>query len=495
MINETNQLSEREQEILQLVAAGLSNQQIANQLGISVNTVKVHLRKVFGKIGVASRTEATLYAVRNGLVSIERVDQLNRTTLTEATPEADASDLPGTSAAATESANVSDEPRPVAVSVVAPDAGSASDVLDRPIVAAAPVHQQSTTMLPVPAWQRSWPALLIVAVVLALMAFAMLQLLRQSGRFGTSSNDPAVAQHLVEDEQRWQQVESMDVPRAGFAAVTLGNYIYLIGGENAQGVLDIVERYDQRSATWTVLSAKPTPVTDVRAAVISGQIYVPGGRLSANSSEVTDVLERYDPASEAWESLPPLPAPRSAYAMAAVEGKLYVFGGWDGTSYRDDVFVYDPDRAQWEILPSMPTARGYMDAQVVDNIVYVIGGQHEQGKVAASEAFNPAQTNGQPWSRRAPLPAARSHFGSAAAGSLIHIIGGEGADTQPLKYNTRTDSWQRFSFPPVAVGSQPGVVLLDELILIFGGRDAQNDFSTTAQAYQALFTVFAPYEK
>src|SRR5687768_2580013 len=55
MINQTNQLSEREREILRLVAGGLTNQQIANQLGISVNTVKVHLRNVFAKIGVASR--------------------------------------------------------------------------------------------------------------------------------------------------------------------------------------------------------------------------------------------------------------------------------------------------------------------------------------------------------------------------------------------------------------------------------------------------------
>ena len=80
MINEPQpQLSEREQAILRLVATGLSNQQIANQLGISVNTVKVHLRNVFGKIGAASRTEATLYAVRTGLVEVERAHALPAT--------------------------------------------------------------------------------------------------------------------------------------------------------------------------------------------------------------------------------------------------------------------------------------------------------------------------------------------------------------------------------------------------------------------------------
>jgi LuxR family maltose regulon positive regulatory protein len=52
-------LSERELEVLQLIAEGLTNREIASRLFLSLNTVKTHTRNIYGKLGVHSRTQAT----------------------------------------------------------------------------------------------------------------------------------------------------------------------------------------------------------------------------------------------------------------------------------------------------------------------------------------------------------------------------------------------------------------------------------------------------
>ncbi len=54
-------------EVLQLVRDGLANKQIARQLEISERTVKAHLTSAFSRIGVSDRTQAALWAQRNGL--------------------------------------------------------------------------------------------------------------------------------------------------------------------------------------------------------------------------------------------------------------------------------------------------------------------------------------------------------------------------------------------------------------------------------------------
>ena len=67
-------LTEREVEVLRMVAQGKSNRQIADELVISLGTVRAHLSNILGKLHLASRTQATLYALREGLASLDDVD-------------------------------------------------------------------------------------------------------------------------------------------------------------------------------------------------------------------------------------------------------------------------------------------------------------------------------------------------------------------------------------------------------------------------------------
>jgi DNA-binding NarL/FixJ family response regulator len=67
--NQVDTLTEREIEVLKLVAQGASNPQIAEKLFITINTVKVHLRNIREKLRVENRAQAAAYAVRCGLVN------------------------------------------------------------------------------------------------------------------------------------------------------------------------------------------------------------------------------------------------------------------------------------------------------------------------------------------------------------------------------------------------------------------------------------------
>lgn len=65
-------LTERETEVLRLLAQGLANKEIARMLEIGDKTVKTHISNIFGKLGVVSRTQAALYAVSIGLVELPK---------------------------------------------------------------------------------------------------------------------------------------------------------------------------------------------------------------------------------------------------------------------------------------------------------------------------------------------------------------------------------------------------------------------------------------
>jgi NarL family two-component system response regulator LiaR len=70
-------LTERELEVLQLVAQGLSNQEIAKRLVIGDATVRTHIGNILSKLHLANRVQAALYALRKGLSSLDNADSVD----------------------------------------------------------------------------------------------------------------------------------------------------------------------------------------------------------------------------------------------------------------------------------------------------------------------------------------------------------------------------------------------------------------------------------
>ena len=64
-------LSEREMEVLKIAAKGMTNKEISRELIISIRTVQAHLRSIFNKLGVGSRSEAVLYGLKRGWFTLE----------------------------------------------------------------------------------------------------------------------------------------------------------------------------------------------------------------------------------------------------------------------------------------------------------------------------------------------------------------------------------------------------------------------------------------
>jgi DNA-binding CsgD family transcriptional regulator/N-acetylneuraminic acid mutarotase len=424
MANEPESLTERELEILRLVATGASNQQIARELFISVNTVKVHLRNIFTKLEVQSRTEATLYAIKEGWIEGAQLPE-----------EAEA--------------------------------------------------QQARSRF---TWQLGVAIVAVSLLVIAIISQAVIRASRNSALL----TPEAVAATMSASVQRWKARAPLPTPRQGLALVAYEGRVYAIGGESADGVTGAVDRYDPETDGWTSLADKPTAVADVAAALIGGEIYVPGGRTLSGSP--TAVVEAYNPETDAWEARAPLPVALSAYALAALEGKLYLFGGWDGSTYLDSVYEYDPAQDVWTTKALMPTARGFAGAAVADSKIYVIGGYNGQEDLATNEEYVPSQDNGQgdPWTVKSPMPVGRAGCGVAVAANIIHVIGGgwEREIADGVKYNVRTDEWETFEVPMSGQWRSLGLAMVDTEIYAVGGWNG--DYMDANQEYKAIFTVILP---
>jgi DNA-binding CsgD family transcriptional regulator len=468
MADELSSLSEREVEVMKLVATGASNQQIARSLVISPNTVKVHLRNIFEKLGVQSRTEATMAAVRSGLVPVPPGMLLPGELLGEAAP---------------------------------------------PVVPVESVPMPEWPALPgVPRWQR----LYLVAATLLVLAAAFAPWGQRSsasrltpfsdlGRAHTAPLPrPAVS--------RWVARAPLSVPRTRLAIAQVAGKIYAIGGESAAGISGELSIYDPDSNGWLTGAPKPIPAANISAAVLDGLVYVPGGSTATgggntpaalssplraqavSASAVTAEVEAYDPRSNRWQDRAPLPSPLAAYALVAQGEYLYVFGGWDGSNYRANSYRYDPKTDRWEALSPMPGARAFAAVGVLGGLLYVVGGYDGRTELDSVYAYDPAAegTGASPWSRRASLNQARAGLSLVTVGSRLYAVGGGWFNDLAFneQYDAVTGAWSRIETPVVGQWRNLGLVALGNKLYAVGGWGGS--YLAINEEYQALFLVVLP---
>jgi DNA-binding CsgD family transcriptional regulator len=494
-MTDESQISEREREILKLVATGATNQQIAQQLSISINTVKVHLRNIFSKLGVVSRTEATLYAVRMGLVDVERGGAPTAVADgdPEYDPEADADDPP-VGAVTTAPPPIErplgpelDSP-PVSMAAIEPEA-----LLLEPAEHREPL-QTSVTAAPTPETHVNRMLLIGLAAALVLIAGLVAALLARNNIPATPNGAPTVSDPagVPALNARWRDLPALASGRSDFAlsGVTTGSgsALYVIGGVSGAEPTAEVWRFDFASEQWAPAAPKALPVADVQAATIGQRIYVPGGRTVGGA--ISDLLEMYDPQTDTWTTLTPLPEARSRYSLATLDGKLYLFGGWDGTNYSDMVWRYSPDDDAWERMNNMPVLTADAGAAVVDGLVYLLGGENASGLLNQSLRYNPADEGRTPWTSLAPLPSARARAGVTAMGDLVFVMGGSLTDAEMLYFSAANGMWEALAPPfPALVGLRAQT--LAGKIFVVGGRSAEQ-LESAVYEYSAIYTLVVP---
>ena len=429
MANEPENLTERELEVLRLVATGASNQQIARELFISVNTVKVHLKNVFAKLGVQSRTEATLYAIKEGWIEGVQLPE-----------EESETRQPG----------------------------------------------------PRFTWQLGVAIAAVSLLLIAVISQVVIRSSTNSTGSEAALTSEAAAATVSASVQRWKARDPLPTPRQGLAVIAYEGHVYAIGGESADGVTGAVERYDPETDGWTSLTGKPTAVADVAAVLMGGEIYVPGGRtlsggltavveaynpetetwearaplpvaLSAyalaalegklylfggwDGSAYLDSVYEYDPTQDVWTAKASMPTARGFAGAAVADSKIYVVGGYDG---QDDL------AANEEYMPSQDDGQG------------------------------------DPWTVKSPMPDGRAGCSVAVAANIIHVIGGgwERGVADGVKYNVRTEEWDTFEVPVSGQWRSLGLALVDTEIYAIGGWNG--DYMGANQEYRAIFTVVLP---
>jgi DNA-binding CsgD family transcriptional regulator len=452
-------LSDRELEVLRCMARGAGNKEIAAELFISENTVKVHLRNIFTKLGASSRTEATTMALQQGVIVMPGV---------EMPPLSGNLQLPVETAVP--ASNATPEP------ILATD--TTTPMVDiQPTAPAAPRRLN---------WRI---AAVFAGGLLLLLILAAVVVMPQLNANQTATPAPFAPVELGEN---WNGLRPLPAARADMATAAVGLNLYVIGGETTSGITNTVLVYHTREHLWEDAAAKPTAVSQATAAELFGEIFVPGGRLADGTP--TNVVEAYSPTNNAWRVIQSLPRPIAGGLALSDGSSLYLFGGWDGERYLDTAYVYDPAGDSWRPLPPMSQPRAYLAGAAVKGQLFAVGGYDGEKELAVCELFEPTAES---WTACPDMLSPRAGAGATSIVNQLYVLGGEQAGenvTFSEQFNPDDATWSIVNTPVLADGSwrDLGVASIETRIFALGGQQ-NNELIAESYLYAPLvYQTFIP---
>ena len=396
-------LSRRESEILVLVAKGASNKEIARDLHISSNTVKVHMRNIFAKIGANSRTEAAMYAVNAGLVEIEGNGGTSDRETSSRTDNRII--LLGIGSLILLLVLIT-----IAISITRQPANETAAIAN-PLV----LNEEQR-------WQDKTP-MYEARKGLALATYGG-EIFAIGGR--TQEDVTGSVESYDPIQNQWTRRQSKPVPVADVSAAVLGGKIYVPGGSTSSGnVTDSLEIYSPGEDTWERGSNLPFGVSAYAMVPYEGYLYLFGGW---DGSQVVNSVYRYDPDRDQWQEISPMPTARAYHGVSVVGEKIYVLGGFDGEKALQTTEVYSPDLeggegSPWTTDEPLPQPVYAMGVVNLADRIYVVGGERNQEDSLELMSFSSESGN---WEQIGEsITADWSHMGVVPIGTYIYLIGGE----------------------------------------------------------------------
>jgi len=437
-------------DVARLLVTGASNGDIANTLIISPHTVKVHLRNIYEKLEVNSRTEASMLLVSQGWIHV-----------------------PGVETAAGDAAVVEELPEP------------------------APLAASSGMPF---AWQPAYLLAIFVISLGILLTPFFARRVESLPNLLSDGDAMALGRPEVAEMPRWESRTPLSKARSRLALVSINDtMLYAIGGESSQGQpLVDVDVYDLRINEWRTAAPLPLALANTAVAADGAHILVAGGTTSNSETEVTlsDRLLLYRPDENVWIEWGRLPLPLAGTSLVVAGGDLYLLGGWDGQAMRDEVWRVSGQMgreiapADWQLVTQLPSGQAFAGAVAVADDIFVVGGYDGRQELGRALAYNRVNES---WRDLPPMSTPRGGITLLYDGLAIFAVGG--GWTMPVetieRFDPATGLWSNFPAPISGTWRHLGgaATSLGQIYLMGGWSGSYLDVHLR---YQSSFRTFFP---